>query len=209
MVLVVVIGATSISENWRSFGGRVQRRPSPFPCFRAPLFDPLSWYFPKSGKKSFRNVLVRHFLPSLGFYVQIFCVTTSMLLFSPLSFALVKYFPTISRCAHRKKGKNLSFHNFPRIMHKWCWVAYLQLYLLEIFESGQKILSSQEVLKEEFSKYLSSARAWQSWRPLKTRWQIWASIIISCHSWMRFNLLSVMHRVEIAEIDSYTFFAKI
>lgn len=74
-------------------------------------------------------------------------------------------------------------------MHKWCWVAYLQLYLLEIFESGQKILSSQEVLKEEFSKYLSSARAWQSWRPLKTRWQIWASIIISCHSWMRFNLL--------------------
>ena len=38
-------------------------------------------------------------------------------------------------------------------------VAYLQLYLLEIFESGQKILSSQEVLKEEFSKYLSSARA--------------------------------------------------
>ena len=87
-----------------------------------------------------------------------------------------------------KKKKNLSFHNFPRIMHKWCCVAYLQLYLLEISESGQKILSSQEVLKEEFSKYLSSAQAWQSWRPLKTRWQIWASIIISCHSWMRFNL---------------------
>lgn len=105
---------------------------------------------------------------------------------------LLNIFLQLQGAHTEKKGKNLSFHNFPRIMHKWCCVAYLQLYLLEIFQSGQKILSSQEVLKEEFSKYLSSARAWQSWRPLKTRWQIWASIIISCHSWMRFNLLSVM-----------------
>ena len=114
LVLVVVIGATSISENWRSFGGRVQRRPSPFPCFRAPLFDPWK-VLSEIWKKNFRNVLVRHFLPSLGFYVQMFCVTTSMLLFSPLSFALVKYFPKISRCAHtQKKEKNHSFLQFSK-----------------------------------------------------------------------------------------------
>ena len=104
-------------------------------------------------------MLVRHFLPSLGFYVQMFCVTTSMLLLAPYVLPLLNILLQLQGAHTEKKKKNLSFHNFPRIMHKWCCVAYLQLYLLEISESGQKILSSQEVLKEEFSKYLSSAQA--------------------------------------------------